>query len=905
MDENIRQMTESDKYMESFLNNLKDKHAGIGNIYVARTVDKNGKTVDVKFGKNMMTDYGMQQFFITKNNFPNKLYIGYGSTSTGFNHTSQQLVEPYDTVSTLVSETRDYAYPMYFDKVSGLVTCVCRALQVKFPLNISGLPDEISITEYGIGTAWNALWTHSWVYDTLGRYGTLIKRPEQELYIDVYYCMSYYEDLILDNWANGRYTVITTLSRFFNRMTGAIYTYRRGNITVSRASNTSNTAFQNNQITNYRNINNFTMQNVFDPADSDAARNANKANGYIDGFIDWHSGFMEIERELLTTPEPISSEIAPYHHEVNCFSSNFGKNAKDGVPFTQADIVSVKLYNYNTHAWDINSEFENDSNKWYTETSLETSVACPIYYTNNNIIVGMYVYQNLNTNDPISSFDLNLETVYAAEKYWDNTTWHHISNLAQVSNNDTNEHGHTMNCQTARYYVTNSNAISLVPHRSNDGFIIKTNDETITPVGFTAHYNTQMYSTSDPVNEWFLESNYLYSVKYNKLYHLPTIINTGSFDQSDMQAFWYNNTMVMIKWNGFGNNNTLAVFYGLKDLSTQPSGLIERLSFDGNNNISNFYSGFGAFSETKTGYVAVQGNGYSTSWVYNLKGDTYSKQSYSTRLMCCVWGVDRIAYVEAADTTKIKVYEFGNTNDVIQTFDIPSGFTVNYMFGHTNYLWLVSSSSSVATICCDIISGTMTNCNIAMGELINTHHYNHIEACDEAIILWKRDRRNVGSHYWIKLSDPTVIHTFADIASTLGETNTDPWWWKISKLSNGAMALLADRRVNSNNRGAVCRVIDFANYLDGHTGYVVTEDQYGTNDGCYFPSLIPYGDYYITYSPTGLMYIPIEYWMKHKLIGTTPTITSLNNFINVRNKQFWTTFTNITDYQGLPPGDKQ
>ena len=70
----------------------------------------------------------------------------------------------------------------------------------------------------------------------------------------------------------------------------------------------------------------------------------------------------------------------------------------------------------------------------------------------------------------------------------------------------------------------------------------------------------------------------------------------------------------------------------------------------------------------------------------------------------------------------------------------------------------------------------------------------------------------------------------------------------------------------------------------------------------YYSGIVSYGDQFICNIDE---IVPKEYFLPHKLIGTTPTVTSLNNYVNVRNKQFWTTFTNITDYQGLPPGDKQ
>ena len=908
MDGNMRVMTESDRYMESFLNNLQDKHAGIGNIYVARTVDKNGKTTDVKFGKNMMTDYGMTHFFINKESFPNKLYIGYGSTATGFNHTTYALVEPYDTVSTLVSETRNYAYPMYFDKVSGLVTCVCRALQVKFPLNISGLPDEISITEYGIGTAWNALWTHSWVYDTLGRYGTLVKRPEEELYIDVYYCMSYYEDLILDNWANGRYTVITTMSRFFNRMTGKIYRYRRDNKGLDCTSTTSNTAFQNNEITNYRNLTNFTMINSWSGTEA-----TDLANGYFDGMCDWHSGFSIVEHETLLTPEPINAIVTPDGHKDDCFSNRFGKFNQYSLPFTQADITSCKRFNYATGEWDITESFTNDPNKWYTETPIQTLLNTPIYYTNNQTILGLYLYQNLNASDPITAFDLNLETVYAAEKYWDKTTWHFISNLANVPNNDTNEYNHTMNCQTAHYYITNSNSISLVPHRTNPGFRLNPVCGSFydrTPFSLQDGTYGIKYCFSNAASQWFAYGSRIFSFKYNKYYDFNSLSGSSGGMNSDVDYYCANHTSYgdwLIWTNRNSGANNEVSYSNFNDLSTAPTVIATRLVVDGSNNIEHGGMLF-LMSETNTGYVAMQGRNRSTGYVYNLKVDPSTTLTlpaptqYATTQLCCVWGTDRIAYIESADTTKIKVYEFGTTNDVVMTLDVPDGFTPAYMFAHTNYLWLVSNNSSVAAKCYDLLTGTSVNCNVSMSWFCDTGSTYMIKmtAVEECLVIYRSDATyndaNAGGWFYIDISNPAVVNNFSALSEFSGNGSYYSSYFHLSKLGNTIILQHAVRNYYSN--GSYCTIMDFGAFLKTQNKYFVHVDY---NDQ-YNSAIVPYGDQFIC-NITEI--VPKEYFLPHKLIGTTPTVTSLNNYVNVRNKQFYTTFTNITDFSGLPPGDKQ
>ena len=59
-------MDDSYKLALEFMNNLSEKHAGFGNIYVIKRYDKDKNLLDVKFCKNLMTDYGFEQFFMNE-----------------------------------------------------------------------------------------------------------------------------------------------------------------------------------------------------------------------------------------------------------------------------------------------------------------------------------------------------------------------------------------------------------------------------------------------------------------------------------------------------------------------------------------------------------------------------------------------------------------------------------------------------------------------------------------------------------------------------------------------------------------------------------------------------------------------------------------------------------------------
>ena len=56
--------------------NFKTGH--VSNVYVAKTYTSDGKCIDEKYGMNLLTDYGFQQYFGVDGTptFPKNLYVG-------------------------------------------------------------------------------------------------------------------------------------------------------------------------------------------------------------------------------------------------------------------------------------------------------------------------------------------------------------------------------------------------------------------------------------------------------------------------------------------------------------------------------------------------------------------------------------------------------------------------------------------------------------------------------------------------------------------------------------------------------------------------------------------------------------------------------------------------------------
>ena len=157
---------------------------GLSNLYVARTIDRDGNVTSETYGMNTMTDLGFEKFFTNEDSFPRKLFIGQGSTQGVSFLQTHVLIDPITSESdseSLRNTTIDYGYPMYYYPIpgdaagNGLVTCVCKFQVSTFDYNITNISQAITITEYGIGSDYENLWTHSWVYDITGHKARITK----------------------------------------------------------------------------------------------------------------------------------------------------------------------------------------------------------------------------------------------------------------------------------------------------------------------------------------------------------------------------------------------------------------------------------------------------------------------------------------------------------------------------------------------------------------------------------------------------------------------------------------------------------------------------------------------------------------------------------------------------------
>lgn len=874
---NVNILDDSYNRMMSFAKHHKP-HGGLSNMYVLRTVDENNNTTNECYGMNMFTDNGMSKFFIDKSAFPTKLYVGNGATS--FTYTSKTLVNKIAYVedpATVTNSSKSYEYPMYYDPAlgddeNGIITCVMKHMTCQFPSNITNVTDPIVITEYGIGDSIDSLWTHSWVYNLKGEKTTITKNINEKLVIDVYLCFSYYEYLITSGWAQNRYTIITTMERFMSRMLeDYIYTYKRNNIAAKRDYNQrTNSKFENNAITFTTPLKEFTMY-----AGPDATA------GYFDGFVQWSSGFMTLEPQSLDTPENI--ELGGYTSLVPTRYTGFTDKFGDAyyTPITQLEATSVAMYNYKgtgDDRWNNYDDFFSDKNHSFCETPMQTVFATPIYYSNNNTVVKMYVYQNINTDDDIIGIDSTISTVYATNKYWDVSSWVNIKDFNNIPDEVKN----------ARYWITSSNTVSINPIRKSKGFYLcmkGTNDHGYVSYSeFAQKYGARSQCDNFEYN-WYMHDNVVYKVTDTSRVSY-TIGDSGALATESMTyGKW------LITFNSM--NNFYAVNMGLDAVTPET---VTPTFTTAVNLLSGCYR-----TKTDTGFICIQSLSGNESVILDLRNDAISQKVLQSKMSCAIYNTKQIAYISTDDTPKVCIYDMTVDSDISMKFDIPSTITnVTMMIAHTNYIWITDGTSSYVM---NINTGETTTCSTALPFKSNINRMK-ITAVDDALFVYDYGDTNISNAYYIRLdqiTDPMNASKFNPNVSYAGQ-RIDFNLRYIQKSDDAAtLVLLIDRGYqasSSKSAGSLNIVVDFGRFLVDNV--VVKQQEYSDELSCY----VLYGEYFI-YKTT--MRCPIMNWMPHKIIGTTKTITAMKNIKHVSGKLWEVAVTNIPMFgtgetDGMPPG---
>lgn len=903
-----------------FVDNMKFVKQGISNIYVFTSVDDNGNIIDEKYGMNLMTNKGFKDIYSSGNAFAAsdtvKLFVGSGVSTVSVTDTSLTTPLFGGLGATNSNVTKAYNYPIYFSpseqEGAGIITLISKFVECYYPATIDGYTDNYAISEYGIGTSASALWTHSRIYTDQGTSSSIVKTNGNKLIITIYMCLSLYENVIQNQWANNVFFVITTNAIMYNRMfESSLSTYKRNNLVYKRAdsgTHSQDTATVQNRYTNSTIMPSFIVYDAASDPSSDNVTTKIARGGYIDGFIFACDGMRIIEPQRLTTPENITIEKLMSNNFLSYsgFADKFGtvpstSSLTDYSPQKYPQLThlidpTAYLYDWKSHTWTNTLSVYNSNNRYYTETPSQTSCGIPIYYYNRGEMLTGYLYQNINPYDRILKVKGGGLTIYATNKYWTNTPsqpWIWI----QDPNNVPAE------ARQCRYWITMNNSDSLEFIRESDNFQLLEKDGT-TPLD-------NGYQTYGSFNDVFgnFEScdNYEYGwyMIGGNLYY-PTSSSTFTISDSSSISLTYNKYIVT-----FVNQSTNKVY--ITDTSQLDQNICTpdelTLNFTNSFNLTtNSYR-----TESGTGFICIQStsSGNEECVILDLRGSTIRQLKFNWKMSCAIWGTNKIAYIPAG-TSDNNIYIFNLTTESLDGDPIPfpSGITsIPFIAGHTRYIWFTNASSF--SYCVDILSASREciACDYPIGNITNLYTV-RMTAVDDVFILYRTTDSSTSSSFnnarYIKLSTPLVSTNLSHFHSQNSSVGS-PVVFKLRYIyRQGAKATLvllitqSYRTSATYNMGSRNYVVDFGGFMDDE----VTEYQTETKNACC--GWVLFGENLIY---NNKQKIPLANLLPIKLTGKTDTITSLNTPKSVSNKQFLISYSNtpiwgdgVTNSSGIPPG---
>lgn len=916
-----------------FMQNMSHKRPGPSNVYVFTVVDKDGNIVDEKYGMNLMTNHGFQSIYADGATFaPSnsvKLYTGTGVGTITLSSDPQIEIPAFgglaatyattnDEVWRIDGKAQDYEYPMYFSPGEnigeGLITLISRFLVAYYDYNIPNFSSDVPLTEYGIGTSANALWTHSHIFDIYGELASITKSNNERVYITVYMCLSFYESIIINGWSSNRFTMITQNNIMYDRMAwnSSTKVYKRGNRTIDVTAGgvqRTVTTSQDNVYTNSI----IAPQLLLNNNNQDTYNSQSKilGSGYIDGFILSSDGFIVVEPQFLTTPENV--ELMNFWSDdptvYTGFSDKFGKNpqsdysANQFPQMTHVFDVSVKLFNYKSGDWDNEVDFYNPDGRWYDETPGQTLGGLPLHYSNNNVIMTGYVYQNIKPDDPILKITSGGVTVYATNRYW-------IKGAADNQNPDNgwvwirDYENIPSACRSARYWITASNVDSLTFVRQSDVFqllVKNTNSNGYEIYGYSEKYGCAPICDNYEYG-WYRRGDTVY---------VPAIDASYTIGSASAEAMTYGKWMIL-----FRDVNKVMTVSDMTDARTGNIATTDQtLPFTSNVNLLSATHR----TESGTGIVCVEATNINEVVVIDLRQNSFTSTVHSWKHACCIWGTTKIAYISTtAGDNNVYIYNVATGSVEGNPIPFPSGISdIPHLFGHTNYVWMTDGSSFGYV--CDIRTPTVRNpVAFAYGGLYGTGLQTVKYTCvDDVFIVYKTDENHnadIPKAHYIKLSDPTnpiaMTDFDADVSSYVGG-RIDFILRYVNQYTNASsqpvatLVLLINRGISPSawyhESGADSQVIDFGQYL--WTGNVVRRFcTYGMDYG----NLCLYGENAIfRYSKKAplLNYLPIKFNCK------TDTVNAMSHGKNITEKSWLLGYTNTplwgdgtANPNGKPPG---
>ena len=905
----------SDDFPESlkrFSENINQKNPGLHsenhNLYLLQTTDRDGNVTGEAYGMNLMTNkcfnimyYTHSAYFIDKDRY--QIYIGNGTDEPVL--TNNALYSPITTVgSTYVSVTRSN-YPFKYNSDTDIASVNKLNYKGYFNYNISGITEDKEITEIGYGYSTTDLYTHAKIYDSEGNPSSITKRVNERLTITMYISCCCKMSIIENAYNNKIYMFLNPI--VFEPYSGQVresYSwdywvggFGRDTHLVYHAVNNSEKKLSDNSYSGDNHL--YLFRSAFKEQIDDnliigrAKINSSgffleSNNQYVSNMIYSTSGldksnsvgscrFYIIKPIQLSEPEELSNTyISSNSITSSLLSDEFGLSGSS-LPCTNFNITSLSMYNHLTKEWDIEESYLNDPNTDYNSTFY---IAGSLWITFQGKSITAYVFTNIRTDLPITSFNNSNIVLYATDKYWDTSTWALISHIGNVDES----------LQCRRYYIiTNENLVCLYPQRNMVYHQITTHKDSYTlpvPKHQLADYGTEIKTLTNDKYGWIMSSKYLiYPNTDNGCVYYELTDGTGGVpnytwrwttEEGDRLIFVYRQQDTITKLY-----DMYIRIYDTTNPDSEPTYVDVKLDLPEQLNSYSMYC-----ECTDSGMLVCKG-GNSGKNHYMVIVDIYGTgegpiqhRIDDVKIHWVLNRSDNVVYYKYDSINTYNIYDMRN-QIITDSFTIPAEYTYSGIVGWKDfiYVYVKDSSDTYTTFYYNITDRKLQQLMISRPEL---NYTTYVRSVDECMIV------GVSSPRWIwlfKASDPTNPTLLIDSSSYLSYYYMS-LGSQLKYINDNKQLLFVNYEVRKDSSKKYCEIsiFDIGYRLDTGNNRVLTRNSLITE---YISSSSSYSKNGMTgFFNNGLIrmsyygeikWYPIENCVYHKIVGTTTTVQSYNN----------------------------
>ena len=609
-------------------------------------------------------------------------------------------------------------------------------------------------------------------------------------------------------------------------------------------------------------------------------------------------------------------------------------------PVADFNMTSSKMWNYSTGEWDIDENFDAQPSCYLNNTfALPTPMVLSLEGVRTNVYVYVNPRTDIPISKFHAGSWSPTSPMYATDEYWDTSTWGLISSPGtSIPANLQNKKYYIAksiyedNWRSGRIVperVQNYPSIVI----QNGGREISTS-ETIT-------YTTEGYQfLSSDANNWFMTETKLYypDIDVNPIIHqMPSVSRpSGSVSTADVFVAssgyrWNTDDRIFIadvsghiydwrgSWTGY-NYNRFRV-YTVSDDGTAPTYVEMRIDIGGNivpianaadgdtivfanyfvynyngNRYVTFYVPNVAW---KIGFVDIYGQDDVTPEITVLSGGlmAYAEPLYGTNLMIYHESFTSTSPAQITENSQWVLYDM-STKTVVDTFEFSSdysGATINGVAGFSNHVYIkITKNSNVYTFHYDA-----TTHQYAILEGFNDqafdysypgvdssqrfgHRYNRPQVYNEKCmyVFGYSGANNYSPQMSYIYMDDDPMHP----VQTMLSENVDlrymfarmPKLWETPDHKHLICTMDGITSWEGDAFGA--RVLDIGYYIKTKIPVRYPKWQARLGPEGSFTAIGYYKNGFIVNWPTGsLNWVPIEFYLPHKVTGTTRTIQSFNN----------------------------